>query len=524
MGRRARWIAARSGLLYSPTWDAAERGTAPGIPLEDPLGSSISAALRCIVALSLAALLPAGRIDARERDAAPRVQPLAATRMWTSGADTPVRSHPAGALLTRLDVDQEVRATGVVLAGGVRWIRLRLWGALDAWVRADLLAGAPIPVRAPGGGDVAPHPIGPHAPMALHARGATDEWLHLRALPDAGSPSRRLLPPGTSIAIDAWATDAAGQAWYRLAAPRAGWVSAGSVNLAHGTGRANLRPVDGFGMWCTPDVLAVAPPEALIAAARAGHVTHLYLEVGRSNTGFYGAGILARLLPVAHRAGIAVIAWVYPFLDDVPADVATALAAARYVAPSGDRPDALMADLEQNMQEAYVRAYSQILRARLGPRYLMGVATYPPQSYWGRRYPFRTVARSWDLIVPMDYWHLEQRAYTPGEAAAYVAASIDGVRAATGSRAVPIEVLGQMFDWRQDGRGSPSGAEIGAAIGAAAAGGAGVSFFEWNHASPGEWDVLRAWGAPGSGDARAPSSFGDRGMRAGAHYAVQWVR
>jgi hypothetical protein len=50
-----------------------------------------------------------------------------------------------------------------------------------------------------------------------------------------------------------------------------------------------------------------------------------------------------------------------------------------------------------------------------------------------------------------------------------------------------------MFDWYQTGVNSPSADEIAACAAAARASGAvGVSFFEWNHATPEEWGALAA--------------------------------
>jgi hypothetical protein len=150
-----------------------------------------------------------------------------------------------------------------------------------------------------------------------------------------------------------------------------------------------------------------------------------------------------------------------------------------------------MADVEQNMQEPYVRAYGEVLRATLGAKVLMGITTYPPQGYWGERYPFRTVARSWDVIVPQDYWRISRRPYTAADAYRYVQDSLAGIRAASGRPHVPIEVLGQTFDIFGNGVDSPTAPEILAAARAARDGHAiGISFFEWNHATPEEWDAI----------------------------------
>ncbi len=171
------------------------------------------------------------------------------------------------------------------------------------------------------------------------------------------------------------------------------------------------------------------PSAAVVAAARAAGLSHLYVEIAESSRGFYGAPGLAALLPAAHRAGLRVIAWVYPYLHDLPADVALTVAAARYRAPSGDRPDGVLADIEENVAEGTVHAYGQIVRAALGPAAPMAIAAVPPQSSAGRAFPFATAALSWDAIVPMDYWHAQRRAYGPAEVYAYVRDSVTQIRA-----------------------------------------------------------------------------------------------
>jgi hypothetical protein len=333
--------------------------------------------------------------------------------------------------------------------------------------------------------------------MTLHAHGVADGPARVRVYPSAGALLRRIVPSGTPLTVISWATDTTGQAWYHVRTPLNGWISADHVNLLRGAGAAELAPVAGIGMWLTDEVLEAAPPSALIAAAVASHVTHLYVEVATSYDGFWGGKRLNALLPVAHAAHIAVIAWVYPFLNNLPLDVDLAVRAARYEASSGDRPDGIMADVEQNMHEPYVRAYSQIVRARLGPDVLMAITTYPPQSYWGRQFPFGALAPSWDVIAPQDYWHTRTGAYSGGDAASYVTTSIQDIRRVPGLATIGIDVIGQMYDLYQNGYNSPSAAEIGGALQAAARGHVlAVSFFEWNHATSAEWQALRDWQPP----------------------------
>jgi len=416
--------------------------------------------------------------------------------MWANAWQVRVRATPGGQILTELDLDQEVRVTGAPrIVAGAAWLPVELWGALPGYVAASLLSRVPTEVPfAPGPGVPIPPPSGPHTPMSLHARAVTRTAALVHTAPSIASPITTTLPPGRALAVTAWATDRAGEAWYAIhGKSHMGWARAEAINLEPAGAPANLALLHGTGMWLTPAVLSIAPPAALVEAARMNGITHLYVEVASSHDGgrFANSAELGRLLPVAHRAHIAVLAWVYPFLASLPDDVAAAVEAASFTAPSGDRVDGLAADIESNLEEPLVRAYGQILRARLGRAALMVATVYPPSSYWGRRTPFRAVAQSFNLIAPMDYWHLRARPYGANDAYAYVRQSISDIRVATGNPAVPIEVLGQMFDLFGDGQESPSGAEIRAAGQATRdAGAEGISFFEWNHATPEEWAVV----------------------------------
>ena len=358
---------------------------------------------------------------------APSQPPTLARTLWTGPAGSTVYAAPSSlaAVLDILPNNQPVR----VATSGATWGRTLLWNAVPAWVPLASLRAQPGSSR--NSSNVVPQPprrVAPHGPMPLVARGRLREAVYLRAAPAFSAVRLRVLRPGTMLPIRAWATDAGGAAWYQVAgASGLGWVYGDAVTFvrAHPAQPASLlAPLRGKGMWLTYPLLKHSPVSAIVTAARAAGLTHLYVEVGRSPDSFYGARGLAALLPVAHRAGISVMVWVYPFLANLPADVAMSLAAASYVAPSGDQPDGLVADVEEVTDEGTVRAYGQVLRALLGPHEPMAIATFPPQSVPGSTYPFATAALSWNAIVPMDYWHLRLRAYSSGEAYRYVRASV----------------------------------------------------------------------------------------------------
>src|SRR3954469_6628975 len=120
------------------------------------------------------------------------------------------------------------------------------------------------------------------------------------------------LPPGTPLppmpapkVVDA-----------RLPAPVA-------VHARH----VSLSAVSGKGMWVTTWPNSQVDAAHVIAQSRAAGVRQLWVRTGGTKQGYYGPSALSSLLPAAHAAGIAVIAWDFPTLSDPVADARRARAA-----------------------------------------------------------------------------------------------------------------------------------------------------------------------------------------------------
>jgi hypothetical protein len=255
-------------------------------------------------------------------------------------------------------------------------------------------------------------------------------------------------------------------------------------------------------MWLTLGTMADCNPESLVDAAVRNGITHLYLESAISPLGFHGKGTVGHLIDAAHRHGLMVIAWVYPYLYDIASDVALTRRVASYRTLSGQTFDGIAADLEQNVEPGAIRAYSQLVRAYLGSSYFLIGVTYPPQSL--PTYPFAEVAYQFNLISPMDYWHQTKtkrgldygrQAYGFAYAYRYAIDSVKGIRAA--SRQARIAPIGQVFDnfgRLEMGPYAPSAHEItGFLQGCKSAGAVGVSFFQWMTATDAEWRALQGF-------------------------------
>jgi hypothetical protein len=466
-------------------------------------------------AVTLACALVAMLALSAQSGATPRAHAAVQSGLaYTQAPCAPVSTAPnsAAPLITQLLGGTDV----TLLSTASGWSHIRIWGATEGYIPARALAATP-PARASEGVCSFPHvpeaqvDILPHepGPFPLTASGVTNgpatvyAWPSLGAIPEAG------LEAGAPVNISQWASDEAGRPWYHVqTGAGAGWLWAGYVLLdqpdpaTHTVkGKPVWAPVAGKGMWFTNYFTRHTDVTKLVAAAKAAGLTHLYAEVAITRFGFYAPISLDRLLPAAHAQGIAVIAWVYPTLENVADDIRMSVRVARYVTPSGDRPDGLATDVEEVMDSGSVYTYGQLLRGLLGPDELLVNSAMHPFTHAG--YPYAAVAASWNVMAPMDYWHSSaHRTYAAADVVRFVTISIVTIRAAMlaagVSSPIPIEELGQMYDmYSDDGAGTaynPSGAEITADLTTARSLGCiGASYFEWQTATQEQWQALSAF-------------------------------
>lgn len=247
-----------------------------------------------------------------------------------------------------------------------------------------------------------------------------------------------------------------------------------------------LLPI-GKGMWFHHLEAVDSPPEQVVEQARAAGLTHLFLRLGSSRSGFYAQGDLDRLLPVAHAAGIKVVGWDFPYLDDPVADAERAAREVAYTTPDGHRIDAFSADIETPSEGVALSAervdrYGAELRARVGARLaLIGTV---PNACVNQSYPYAEVARHFDALAPMVYWITR-------DPAAEVACNL----AALAAHGRPVLPVGQAYDPAIDNPAltglAPRYEDLKAFLDQAAAAGApAVSFWAWHTARPGMWRAI----------------------------------
>jgi hypothetical protein len=245
-------------------------------------------------------------------------------------------------------------------------------------------------------------------------------------------------------------------------------------------------------MWLTTWPSSRVNVAEVIARARSAGLRQLWVRTGGTKQGWYGNHFL---LPAAHAAGIAVIAWDFPTLSDPVADAGRARAALADF--GGQRVDAFSTDIETTSERVYdtsrrVQLYLSLVRSYAGARPV--VATVPrPTSHRLATYPYAAQAPYVDVFAPMVYWSCEE----PGS---LVHNSLQPLRKY--HRA--LSVVGQSYDMGPEGgrHGLPTGREIWRFLDVGKRNGAiGASLYTYDETGSAQWRALGAypWSVPSSG-------------------------
>jgi uncharacterized lipoprotein YddW (UPF0748 family) len=226
--------------------------------------------------------------------------------------------------------------------------------------------------------------------------------------------------------------------------------------------------------------------DAVVQQAVSAGLHQLWVRVGDSQNGFYGAQELDALVPVAHAHGIAVIAWGFPYLWDPVGDAQWTTQILSWRAADGEQVDGYSADLEESTEGVMMDAqraavYLELVRQAAGSRLVVATVYPPSDANWDGSYPYQAMAPYVDAFAPMVYWECVD----PGSDATQDIARLQTLR--------PVHVIGEAFNFAGTGGRSvsPSGAEISEFLGASQhAGALGASFWVWQEATPDEWTAL----------------------------------
>jgi hypothetical protein len=254
---------------------------------------------------------------------------------------------------------------------------------------------------------------------------------------------------------------------------------------------SDLKPIAGKGMWIWEwSHTDGGDAAAVVARAVAAGLRQVWVRVGDSADGFYGAAELTALVPKAHAAGLNVVAWGFPYLYDPLGDARWTAQILAWRGPGGAAVDGYSADIERLSEGVDLTArraavYLQQVRRDAGSR-LVVATVYPPiDAYWtGGGYPFSAMAPYVDAFAPMIYWECTD----PGADAALDIARLATLR--------PVHIIGQAYDMGSGGGrvGAPSAGEITEFLQTGRRRGAvGASFWVWQTATAEEWQAVSSF-------------------------------
>lgn len=252
------------------------------------------------------------------------------------------------------------------------------------------------------------------------------------------------------------------------------------------TQRAALA--EGTGVFLSYWVARDESAQSLVEKALAHHVHTLFIEVSVPGTGFWGQPGLDRLLPVAHAAGLSVLAWLPANLHHPSHDLAVARAALAYRTPLGQSVDGIAPDFEGNLSPAALSAYLVAVRKAAGPdRVIAAIEAAPPAD--AQVDP--VLGRIADVLMPMDYWQMTEAPSNYQTAYEQVATSVQYLHLSSPAAVVPILQGYDPFSPGGAGLYNPGPlAEQGALRAAYVSGGAGAAFFQWGSLTSQEWRVV----------------------------------
>jgi hypothetical protein len=190
-------------------------------------------------------------------------------------------------------------------------------------------------------------------------------------------------------------------------------------------------------------------PAVTMERLRAKRVRTLYLQTGNHQRfkDLMFRDKLGAFLDAAHAVDIKVVAWYVPSFQKVGRDLRRSMAAITFKSRNGHSFDSFAMDIEADTVAKISKRNDRMLdmskriRRRVGPDYPLGAIIPDPktQLYWPR-FPYRQVAKIYDVILPMSYFTFRTKGY--GKVYKYTKRSLAIIRKETGDPRVPIHIIG----------------------------------------------------------------------------------
>jgi hypothetical protein len=250
----------------------------------------------------------------------------------------------------------------------------------------------------------------------------------------------------------------------------------------------------GVGAWVDIfDDQGWADPEGTVLALQQYGVRTLYLQTCnyQCKADIHRPTTLSRWLESAHAAGIRVVAWYLPGLEDMELDTRRTLAALQFRSAGGHAFDGFALDIEARIvnpvakRNRLILELSRTIRQAAGARYPLGAITIPWFYDWGGPFPYAGLNEIYDAFLPMIYFG--GRGEGPKTARINTARNIQQIRAGTGNLKTPVHAIGGIADDLNE-------REVGSFVRTAQRRHAlGVSLYDFFTSDAEDWGRLALW-------------------------------
>jgi peptidoglycan hydrolase-like protein with peptidoglycan-binding domain len=241
-----------------------------------------------------------------------------------------------------------------------------------------------------------------------------------------------------------------------------------------GSGPLSGTGFDGQGMWIWyVSQSSGGEPAAIISRAHASGITTVFVKSSDGSTNYWSQ-FSPQLVSELHAGGLKVCAWQYVYGAN---PVGEANLGARAVANGAD---CLVIDAEAEYERHYAAAqrYIAALRAKIGPTYPLGLASFPYVSYHpSLPYSVFLAPGAAQYNAPQMYWKAIGQSVDTVYANTYIGNRIYGR---------PIFPLGQTYE------GVSSSDLVRFRQEAVLYGASGISFWDWQETRSNGWSSLAA--------------------------------
>jgi hypothetical protein len=258
----------------------------------------------------------------------------------------------------------------------------------------------------------------------------------------------------------------------------------------------NVSLYSGLGAWIDIyDDPAWRDPASTVRNMASHGVKTLYIETANSKQKFAikDPAKMAVFIDQAHAHKMNIVAWYLPDFANENLDNARIAAAVKFHTKRGQSFDSFTLDIESPVvkdEAARNRAFARVsdkLRKLAGPTYPLGgcipapAAIAHPGSMW-YRFPYDTLGKYYDAVLPMSYYTYHQRGYA--NVYADTVANLKVLKANKATAKMPIHMIGGET-------GSTTIPELQAFLAACRAYKAyGAGIYEWQGTTAAMWQQL----------------------------------